>query len=155
MKTKIVYQFKEDSREYAGEQIAFESPLEPGHYPMPLNCTDITPPTAVSGTAIVFYDNAWHHIVDNRGVWQKQDGSLYEITSVYESADAGWIKYVPSEEMESNIQQKSPEYQKIISALEQIDLRSIRPIREGNRNALQQLENEAALLRIELKKLQG
>ena len=57
--------------------------------------------------------------------------------------------------MESNIQQKSPEYQKIISALEQIDLRSIRPIREGNRNALQQLENEAALLRIELKKLQG
>lgn len=44
MDTKRVYSFHPRTREFAGHELAHESPLEPGVWHVPANATEIAPP---------------------------------------------------------------------------------------------------------------
>lgn len=57
-KTKTVYQFDKDGY-YIGSEVSFESPLEPGVYLMPANCTDIEPPVPYDGYKIRWDGFTW------------------------------------------------------------------------------------------------
>lgn len=72
----IVYAFAPTTGEYIGPDVAFESPLEPGHFLDPANTTRIAPPAAQEGKARVWNGSAWSLVPDHRGqVWYGgQDG---------------------------------------------------------------------------------
>lgn len=58
VKTKTVYQYDKDGY-YTGPEIAFESPLEPGVYPLPANCTEIEPSAPNEGCRVRWDGASW------------------------------------------------------------------------------------------------
>lgn len=58
-KTKQVYSFHPETREYMGPEVADESPLEPGVWLIPANATEIEPPVVPAGKAAVFGTDRW------------------------------------------------------------------------------------------------
>jgi hypothetical protein len=55
----IIYHYVPGSGVYCGQDIADESPLEPGVYLIPALATDIEPPTLASNQIAKFENGAW------------------------------------------------------------------------------------------------
>lgn len=71
MSTKTVYQLDYQGV-FVGETEAFESPLEPGVFPLPAGCVSITPPSR-DGMIAVWRNNAWELEKDCRGeIWYRE-----------------------------------------------------------------------------------
>lgn len=84
---KTVFAYHPVTKEFMGESIAYESPLEPGVFHLPANTTDITPGAAVPNEALVWSDTSWRYASDLRGktVYAKDDagyGSARTITEL-------------------------------------------------------------------------
>lgn len=54
----IVYSYDPLTMEFAGAADAFESPLEPGVFPLPANSTTLEPPAFDSATQVCVFDGA-------------------------------------------------------------------------------------------------
>lgn len=67
---KIVYSYNPVTKEYAGEDMAALSPLEPGVYIYPANSTAVKPPDFGDGETVVFNGENWEKIIDLRGETQ-------------------------------------------------------------------------------------
>lgn len=95
--TKIVYQFDPISKEFTGDTLAYESPLEPNHYLMPANSIDIEPPAAEEGFAIVFDEqlNDWILTVDQRGIWYAPDRTLHIVEAINDVVPSNWTRDIP------------------------------------------------------------
>lgn len=61
---KTVYCFHPHTKEFAGTDTAYESPLEPGVYHLPANSTDIEPPEFKDKQIRVFKDGGWSYEQD-------------------------------------------------------------------------------------------
>lgn len=57
-KSKIVYQL-DGHAWFAGESLAFESPLEPGVYHLAAGCVELAPPVAEEGMRPRYIAGAW------------------------------------------------------------------------------------------------
>lgn len=58
---KIVYQYDKDGY-YIGPETAFESPLEPGVYPLPASCTELEPPAVADGNIAQWDGQQWQEV---------------------------------------------------------------------------------------------
>lgn len=58
-KTKTVYSFHPETREYLGTEVADESPLEPGVWLIPANATESAPPVIPEGYVALFATDYW------------------------------------------------------------------------------------------------
>lgn len=58
-KTKTVYSFHPETREYLGTEVADESPLEPGVWLIPANATETAPPVIPEGHVAMFATDYW------------------------------------------------------------------------------------------------
>lgn len=54
-----VYNYNPITKEYGGESIADESPLEPGVFLIPAAATTVKPPTIPQGRRAVWINNSW------------------------------------------------------------------------------------------------
>lgn len=122
---KTVYQLDQTGA-YLGETIAHESPLEPGVYLIPGGCVETAPPETKEGEVAV-----WD------GVWTLVDVPEPEKPKV------------PTAE-ELAAQKVAARKAEILGLLDEIDRKSIRPMRAGETQRLAELEKQAATLRAEL-----
>lgn len=58
---KKAYSYNPVTREFTGESIADESPLEPGVFLIPAYATEIAPPEKVEGKFRAFNGTAWEY----------------------------------------------------------------------------------------------
>lgn len=137
----LVYNYHPTTHEYIGLNEADEDPLDKGKWLIPANATTITPPEPSEGKFRAFID----------GVWSFVDIPLNQI----EATD---VEPIAIQETIEQIRQKE-----IISLLEDIDIKSIRPLRaisSGTQTAMDTeklafLDDQARLLREELAFLSG
>jgi len=122
---KTVYQLNQQG-EYIGETVAHESPLEPGIYLIPGGCIETAPPETKENQVAV-----WH------GVWTLVDVPEPE-------------KPKEPTAQELAAQKVAARKAEILGLLDEIDRKSIRPMRAGETQRLAQLESQAAALRAEL-----
>ena len=64
-----VYYFDLAYGHYTGESDAFESPLSPGDYLIPLFATDMKPPECGLGEIQIIDINSWKVVEDKRGIY--------------------------------------------------------------------------------------
>jgi hypothetical protein len=122
---KTVYQLNQNG-EYTGETIAHESPLEPGVYLIPRGCVETAPPETEKGQVAV-WDGVWT-LVDVPEPEKPKEPTAKEIAA----------------------QKVAARKAEILGLLDEIDRKSIRPMRAGETQRLAQLESQAAALRAEL-----
>jgi hypothetical protein len=122
---KTVYQLDQNGT-YIGETVAHESPLEPGIYLIPGGCIETAPPETKENQVAV-----WH------GVW-----TLVDVPEPEKP------KEPTAEELAA--QKVAARKAEIFGLLDEIDRKSIRPMRAGETQRLAQLESQAAALRAEL-----
>lgn len=67
MKTKYCYIFDDYTKEYIGDALAYESPLEKDVFIAPPNSTYKQPPEYISNKTICLKDNEWQYFDDFRG----------------------------------------------------------------------------------------
>ena len=99
-KTITVHSYDKVTREYTGELIARLCPVTNKEYLMPANSTLLEPPTKVDGQAIVFADDCWTYIEDNRGkaVYSKENGDkVGSIVKLYDNIKDDYTLLVPIE----------------------------------------------------------
>jgi len=122
---KIVYQLDQNGA-YLGETIAHESPLEPGIYLIPGGCVETAPPETNEGQVAV-WDGVWT-LVDLPEPEKPKEPTAEELAA----------------------QKVAARKAEIFGLLDEIDRKSIRPMRAGETQRLAQLESQAAALRAEL-----
>jgi len=122
---KTVYQLDQNGT-YIGETVAHESPLEPGVYLIPGGCVEAEPPETNKNQVAV-----WD------GVWT--------LVNVPEPEEP---KEPTAEELAA--QKVAARKAEILGLLDDIDRKSIRPMRAGETVRLAELEKQAATLRAEL-----
>ena len=122
---KTVYQLDQNGT-YIGETVAHESPLEPGIYLIPGGCIETAPPETKENQVAV-----WH------GVW-----TLVDVPEPEKP------KEPTAEELAA--QKVAARKAEILGLLNDIDRKSIRPMRAGETVRLAELEKQAATLRAEL-----
>jgi hypothetical protein len=122
---KTVYQLNQNG-EYTGETIAHESPLEPGIYLIPGACVETAPPETKEGQVAV-WDGVWT-LVNLPEPEKPKEPTAEELTA----------------------QKVAARKAEIFGLLDEIDRKSIRPMRAGETQRLAQLESQAAALRAEL-----
>jgi hypothetical protein len=122
---KTVYQLNQQG-EYIGETIAHESPLEPGIYLIPGGCVETAPPETKKGQVAV-WDGVWT-LVDVPEPEKPKEPTAEELAA----------------------QKVAARKSEIFGLLDEIDRKSIRPMRAGETQRLAQLESQAAALRAEL-----
>jgi hypothetical protein len=122
---KTVYQLDQTGA-YLGETIAHESPLEPGVYLIPGGCVETAPPETKEGQ-IAVWDGVWT-LVDVPEPEKPKEPTAKEIAA----------------------QKVAARKAEILGLLDDIDRKSIRPMRAGETQRLAELESQAAALRAEL-----
>jgi hypothetical protein len=122
---KTVYQLDQTGA-YLGETIAHESPLEPGVYLIPGGCVEIAPPETKEGE-VAIWDGVWT-LVDLPEPEKPKEPTAEELAA----------------------QKVAARKAEIFGLLNEIDRKSIRPMRAGETQRLAQLESQAAALRAEL-----
>jgi hypothetical protein len=122
---KTVYQLDQKGA-YLGETLAHESPLEPGVYLIPGGCVETAPPETKEGQVAV-WDGVWT-LVNLPEPEKPKEPTAEELTA----------------------QKVAARKSEIFGLLDEIDRKSIRPMRAGETQRLAQLESQAAALRAEL-----
>lgn len=122
---KTVYQLDQTGK-YLGETIAHESPLEPGVYLIPGGCVETAPPETKEGE-VAFWDGVWT-LVDVPEPEKPKEPTAEELAA----------------------QKLAARKAEIVGLLDEIDRKSIRPMRAGETQRLAQLESQAVALRAEL-----
>lgn len=95
MATKIVYQLGNDGV-YVGTATAYESPLEPGVFHVPLGCVKTAPPAFEAGQTAVWSDGAWTILSDHRGETWFDETTPVVIDFVGDPANRGYIASAPT-----------------------------------------------------------
>ena len=142
---KIVYQADKKTGEYIGEAIAHKNPMfhvDGIEYNIPAGCYEDAPLLPKEGFAQIRKDEKWQYIEDNRGeIYSVTDGSLKFQTELgilpngYTRLKPGpfqkWdvSKWVDDPEAKAEFEKQENNY-KVISELQEIDLKSIRSLRE-------------------------
>ena len=122
---KTVYQLDQTGA-YLGETIAHESPLEPGVYLIPGGCVETAPPETKE-SQIAVWDGVWT-LIDLPEPEKPKEPTAEELAA----------------------QKVAARKAEIFGLLDEIDRKSIRPMRAGETQRLEQLESQAAALRAEL-----
>lgn len=66
---KTIYYYDPETKLFTTEGFAQESPLEPGVWLIPPNCTEIAPPTLSNKELAIFNGENWDLIPDKRGIY--------------------------------------------------------------------------------------
>lgn len=92
---KIVYGYGADGL-YSGHETAFEDPLNPGSFLLPVNTTDVEPLKAGVNQAAVWASGAWTLVPDYRG-WTGYDdsGKAVVITAIGQEPAPSWTTTPP------------------------------------------------------------
>lgn len=70
-----IWNYHSETKELLAKSLAVESPLEPGVFLIPAHATNIEPPKAKKGYAIVFNNESWEYVKDHRGeTWWDESG---------------------------------------------------------------------------------
>ncbi len=86
-----IYNYHPTTREFAGSDVARQSPLERDVYAIPANATTIEPPLAGDKKVAVFRDGTWELVPDRRGErWYLPDGSELTIANLDVVPDPAW-----------------------------------------------------------------
>ena len=88
---KNAFRYDRDG-EFCGIEIMQESPLEPGVFLLPADCTEQAPPEQQDGMAIVWNGATWTLVQDVRGLWYKQDGSTITLERITDEVDQSWSR---------------------------------------------------------------
>lgn len=143
MEKKPVYNYDPTTGEYTGENIANESPLEPGVYLIPAHSTEIAPPETSEHEAAVWNGTTWEVVEDWRGREGYVNGEPTTIKELGALAD-GWSDTSP-EPSESD--KLIIELGQIDDELRALDLKLIRPLSEGESDRVNEILAEKAALR--------
>ena len=144
----LYYNYHPKTGEYLGQARADKDPLEKGKYLLPANATLTQPPQSSKNEVAVFDGSVWHKKPDFRGQTVKilDDDILIKQIGV-----------TPESLQPSEIELKRASLQKSISQikiqLNEVDIASIRPLREGETNRLAELALKAENLRSEYRSL--
>ena len=101
----IIYNYDAATKEYAGSENAFESPLEEGVYLIPANATEKQPPQVQQNEAVCFNGQNWEIKPDYRGQKQVEISSKnVSIVSVIGNISAGFqlVDNVTAEDIIAN-----------------------------------------------------
>ncbi|NLO90693.1 MAG: hypothetical protein GX410_01705 [Elusimicrobia bacterium] len=79
-----IYNYSASTKEYLGEALADESPLEPGQFLIPAHATPVPPPVISAGHAAVFNGSAWDLVEDHRAepLWSKATALAARVTEL-------------------------------------------------------------------------
>lgn len=95
---KQVYSYFNDENIYCGFEYAYESPLEPGVFPLPAKSTEIEPLESKEGFSVVFNESlqCWEYVEDHRGeVWYDADGNKVSNIKLGDPVDPTWVSELP------------------------------------------------------------
>lgn len=95
MATKPVFQYHPITKEFVTQGLAYESPLEEGVFHIPANSTEIEPPAPQNGKVIVFVNDEWQLIDDNRGIWYSPDRESHEVFNFNDVIPNNWTRTQP------------------------------------------------------------
>lgn len=102
MDEKTVYSYDANTKEYVGETIARESPLEQGVFLIPACATEIAPPELGGNVAAVFDEEAgeWGVLPDRRGevYYDTATKVQHTITKIGEEPNSNWTDIAPTDE---------------------------------------------------------
>lgn len=87
--SNVVHNYHHATREYLGQGLADESPLEPGVLLIPGNATGIAPPETAIKEMAVFNGASWNVVPDHRGESYWLDGAEFKIGNLGEAPPAG------------------------------------------------------------------
>lgn len=94
----IYHAFDAATGEFRGSGEADPSPLEDGVFLFPANTTEIAPPAAEAGKAIVWQDDAWNFVPDHRGETWFDGAQLVVITALGDPSEDGLSRIAPEPE---------------------------------------------------------
>lgn len=101
MDEKTVYSYDANTKEYAGETIARESPLEPEVFLIPACATEIPPPSLGGNLAAVFDEEAgeWKVLPDHRDevYYNTTTKERYTITKIGDEPCSDWTDIAPTD----------------------------------------------------------
>lgn len=159
---------------YVGTVECQESPLEPGVFLIPANSAPLPAHPPQKGQLLRFQNNKWETLTDHTGKYyfHKVTG-IPKIFEKGEAFDESYTDKTPSENLyirnifcglfldndwildEEKKALVDKEYRifQINEKLKEIDMKSIRPIRNNEIDRIVELENEAEILREELRNL--
>lgn len=96
MKALKIYNYHPSSGVFLSEGEAEQDQLDADNWLIPANATDKKPPKQKSGHALVFKNNKWQNIIDNRGtVYWLEDGSENVISAIGEELPEGALTEKP------------------------------------------------------------
>ena len=91
----IVYSYDFFTGEYKGKELTNKDPMNPERDVLPAFSTEIKPPEKRDGYAIVFIDDEWCYVKDNRGlIYHKETGNEEVLNDLGEVPD-GYTKEKP------------------------------------------------------------
>lgn len=91
METKTAYRYTEDAnKEYCGTLPCYESPLEPGVFPVPANSTLLEVLKPLDGYTRCFNDTQWVYVEDHRGITVWQDWKTSMVIKDLGPIPEGW-----------------------------------------------------------------
>lgn len=99
MATKPVYQCDADGV-YMGEAKAFQSPREPGVFPIPAGCVEVQPPELAAKQAAVWSGAEWTIVADYRGETWYDGATALIINFVGDPAERGYSSTAPEPTLE-------------------------------------------------------
>lgn len=129
-----IYNYHPITHEFTGASIADEDPLDKGRYLFPANSTNIEPPVQMDGKVRVFTGTSWEY---------------YDFTAYPETQNDAVVVALSADQIRAN---------EIMELLNQLDLRSVRPLRaiignvstERDVDTLKEIESQSVALRLEL-----
>ncbi len=134
-----IYHYGPLTGEYITEGDARPNPLESGEYLIPAHATIIEPPTVIEGMTRVFNGSEWLQVEDHRGkiIYSTVDAHQNCMIALGPIAE-GYTDLIPGEYPEwngskwirSEVKAKEAESNQIKANLIDIDIKSIRSIRE-------------------------
>lgn len=142
---KTVYQIDKNTGEYIGEAYAYKNPMfekDGIEFNIPAGCFEDAPGIKKEGFSQIRKDDKWEYIEDHRGeIYSIVDGSMKHHNELGILPE-GYVKLKPEpfqkwngkewiDDIESKKEfEKQQNNNKIISELNEIDLKSIRSLRE-------------------------
>lgn len=134
--------------EFVHAAVAEPNPLESGKYLIPARATLLPPPEVAENEVAIFVDDEWNVAPDHRGETVTVLGEDVVIKEIGKTP----ADYSPSAAEQAAYDEFLVEQQRleIKIQLEEIDRKTIRPLRAGETTRVAELEAEAVVLRQQL-----
>lgn len=96
METLKIYNYNPSNGEFLSEGEAEQDQLDVENWLIPAHATDQKPPKQKTGYTLVFKNNKWQNVIDNRGkTYWLEDGSEHVISAIGEELPEGALTEKP------------------------------------------------------------